>query len=349
MKYLTVEPFKKHLEASFPNSLSQLYLVVTVDDFERSKLIDNIVCYLPRSLLSSARISSSSMKEIFESLSTPSLFGGENVFVIDELDNLKTQDIQLLTSFLKQNRFVGFVVLGARNKKSLLTLYNEIDKKGVVLDLSSEKSWDKEKRLSNFIVEKCARAKKSIEKDAIALIFDFIGTDMASIENEVEKVTLYVGDKFLIEKKDVLEICSISNFSTVWQMAEEIIWEESPFDFQFEKSFIVDSVFFHSLVIALRYHLQEGFKMASAVEKKLILIDLFPTLKPKVLQKRKDKVSMLGTIFFKKALQELFEIDMLSKSNISSFLTLLDLFRAKICAIGAQISSEKTKIKAGVK
>lgn len=329
MKYLAVEPFKKHLEASFPSSLSQLYLIVVLDDFERARLIDNITCYLPRNILSMNKITASaSIKDIIETLSAPSLFG-VNVVVIDELENFKTQDIQVITSHIKQNKLFGSVVLAARNKKSFLTLFNEVDKRGVILDLSLEKSWDKEKRLSSFIIEKCARAKKSITPEAIASVFFQIGHDMSTIENEIDKVSAYVGEKYLIEKKDILEICSTSNNASVWQIAEEIIWDEDPFAFQIE-NYIVDSIFFHSLVIALRFHLQEGYKMAEALEKNLNLSEVFPLLRPKALQKRKEKVESAGPDFFKRALQELFEIDVLSKSSSPSFLTLLDIFRAKL-------------------
>ncbi len=329
MKYLALDPFKKHLEASFPSNLSLFYLVVALDDFERTKIIDNIACYLPRSILSMSKMSSSSsMKEITESLCSPSLFGGQNVVIIDELENFKNQDIQLITSHVKQNKILGFVIFAARNKKSFLTLFNEIDKRGVVLDLSQEKTWDKEKRLSNFIVEKCARAKKSITPEAIAVVFSQIGTDMSAIENEIDKVSAYVGEKYLIEKKDILEICSLSNTSTIWQIAEEMVWDD-PFA-SISENYIVDSVFFHSLVIALRYHLQEGYKMAEAIEKKLVLADIFPALRPKALQKRKEKALACGSGYFKEALKSLFEIDLQSKSGSPSFTILLDIFRAKL-------------------
>ena len=333
MKYQNLELFKKHLKASFPHKLPNLYFVVVKDDYERLRVIDNITCYFPKnSVLSINRFSaeSSSLQEVINTLDSPSLLGGESIVVVDGIDLYKRKEIQdFLTSYLKKNLLRGFLVLSAKDKKNLLTLFSEVDKRGVILDLSLEKIWEKEKRLLNFVIEKCAQSKKSISQDAKETLLSLIGLDMSSLENEIEKAALYVGDKHIIEKEDILAICSSNVTNSVWQIAEKVIWED-PFFFNIERDYCVDSIFFHSLVIALRYHLQEGLKLSSALENNLDIFKLFSNIRPNVLQKRKEKALFFGSTYFKEALKELFDIDMLSKDGISSFLFLIDLFRVKL-------------------
>ena len=300
MKYQSVDLFKKHLESSFPNKLSNLFLVVVKDDYERLCIIDNISCYFPRdNAFSFLRFSAEkvSIKEFISNLDTPSLLGGVPIMILEEIDLYKRKDILELVDYIKQNRLNGFVVLASRDKKSILTLLSEVDKRGVVLDLASEKIWDKQKRLSNFIVEKCAQAKKSISSDAKETIISFMGTDMSAIENEIEKVIIYVGEKNIIEKKDVLLICSSITKISVWQIADKIIWGSSPFSVNLESEYCIDSTFFHSLIVAIRYNLQEGLKMSSAFEANQNISSLFPSLRPKVLHTRINVSKIIVRIF----------------------------------------------------
>jgi DNA polymerase III delta subunit len=333
MKYAEIDSFKKHIESSFPSHLANLYLIIVNESFERLRIIENFICYLPRNnALSILRFAAdkTSIKEVILNLDSPSLLGGLPIIILDEIDLYGRKEILELVSYLKLGRLNGYLILASKDKKSILTLLSEVDRRGLVLDLSLEKPWVKQHRLAHFIVEKCAQAKKSISEDAKETILSFMGGDMSAIEKEVEKVITYVGEKSTIEKSDILSICSNISSITVWQIAEAIIWRENPFLATLEKEHSIDSVFFHSLVIALRYNLQEGLKLATAIEEDLNLSQLFPTWKPKVLQSKAEVATRLKSSFFREMGDFLFEIDLLSKEGNSSFLTLIDFFRIKL-------------------
>ncbi len=215
MKYQNIFSFKRHLENSFPDDLINLYFIIALDEFERNKIVENILCYLPHNSFFSVnklfKENISSFQEVIQLLNGFSLFGGKEIIIVNDIDLFNKKEIQLLITHLKKNPLLGFLILTAKSKKNLLTLLGEVDKKGIVLDLSSEKSWDREKRLKNLIIERCAQAKKTISESAKELIISKVGSDMASIENEMSKVVLYVGEKNSIEKEDVLRVCSDLN------------------------------------------------------------------------------------------------------------------------------------------
>jgi DNA polymerase III delta subunit len=333
MKYTEIDSFKKHIESSFPSSLAHLYLVIVSENFERQRIIDNITCYLPRnSSLSILKFEAdkTSIKEIIVNLETPSLLGGWPIVILDEIDLFGRKEILELVSYLKEGKLQGYFILASKDKKSILTLLSEVDRRGLVLDISTEKPWVKERRLRQFMVEKCAQAKKSITQEAKETILSFLGGDMSAIEKEIEKAIIYVGDKPSIEKNDILLICNNINSLTVWQMAETIVWGETPFSVSLEKEYSIDSIFFHSLIIALRYNLEEGLKISTAIEKDLNLPQTFPTWKPKIFQNKVEMAARLKSSFFREINDYLFEIDLLSKGGTSSFLTLIDLFRIKL-------------------
>lgn len=333
MKYQCIETFNKYLNLTFPNNVPNLFLVISKDDFERVKIIDSITCFFPRKnffAISRYSANESNPKEVLANLDALSLLGDDPIVVVDEIDLFKSKDLQMIVAYLKQNRLKSFCVLAARDKKSLLTLFSEVDKRGVILDLSQERTYEKEKRLSNFIVERCAQNKKSISSEARDLILSLIGLDMCMLQNEIDKISIFVGPKSAIEREDVEAICSSLGTMTPWQIAEKIIFEGDPFLVNLEKDYFLDSSFFYLLLTALRYNLQEGYKVAAALEKNLNLNELFINLNFKILEKRKTVAANFGSLFFKEALNILFEIDFLSKSGVTSYLLLIDLFRIKL-------------------
>jgi hypothetical protein len=63
----------------------------------------------------------------------------------------------LLLDFLRQQAVESFLVLGARNKKCISYLITFFDKEGALLDLTSGKVWEKEKRFITMLMQKCEK------------------------------------------------------------------------------------------------------------------------------------------------------------------------------------------------
>jgi hypothetical protein len=321
MKFQDIFSFKKRLEGSFPDNLINLYFIIAEDEFERNRIVDNVLCYLPHSSSFSVNKllkEKISIGEVIQRLNSFSLFGEEEITILNDVDLFNKKEIQLLITYLKENPILGFLILTAKSKKNSLTLLAEADKKGIVLDLSSEKIWDREKRLKNLIIERCAQSKKTITERAKELMVAKVGCDMAAMENEIGKVILYKGEENVISEEDVLKVCSDLNKKSIWQIADSIIWGEDPFGCDIEGNFKVDSSFFNFLVVALRYNLQEGLKLTKSFQSSNRSF------------KRAKRAKILGSGFFKKCLNHLFEIEFLSRNGNSQFLALLDLFRAKL-------------------
>ena len=134
----------------------------------------------------------------------------------------------------------------------------------MVLDLSLEKIWDKEKRYKEYVKEKCAQAKKIISAQNIDKLLSKVGIDLVAIQHETEKLITYVGSRNVIEYQDIKEISTTHVGYTLWQVAEKIVWEKKINIVQEH----IDSSFFHGLVQAIRYQLQLGLKIQTFLESK---------------------------------------------------------------------------------
>lgn len=321
MRYQNLSAFQKHLSAAAPHNLCRLYLIGMADDFERTKAIDSILAHLP---VPPTRFSGAdcNLKDCLDAMQSGSLFG-EAVVVIDEIEKFGKKEQVVLADCVKN--IAGYLILGTRSKTSLVAA---VDAQGVVLDLLEEKPWDKEKRL---IEELCAIAKKSnkiLDGDVPQLLIERLGVDSALLFSEVEKLVCYVGERLSITRQDVLQISPASRTSTLWQTAEEVIWEGKTFG-------AIDESAFHGLIPALRSQLHIGLTLATLIDEKCPSDQwnrYLPKLWPKMLEKRSSSAARLGAPYFRKGLTKLSEIELLSRSVSTKYRALLDLFRGYLHA-----------------
>jgi DNA polymerase III subunit delta len=325
MRYLNINSLKKHFENPSFDKI-RIYLIVIADSYEREKIFSLI---LKKNNLKKFTISKFSndfkLSQIINTFQSPSLLGGEPLIIIDDIETLSKEDMNNLNTFVKNND--PYLIIGCQSKQQSSVLYSTIEKKGLVFDLTGEKIWEKEKRLANFIVEKCIKAQKNISSIVIDDLFEKVGLDLALIEQEIEKLITYTCDKKTIELDDVKDMCPINCTQSIWQMAEEIVWEEIKFD-----NISIDANFFHQLISAIRFQLEMGYKIASLIEDKKVqdLSSYFPKIYPRTLEKKKEIAIHYKSAFYKKALEELFKIDLLSKTINFDFSYLFDLLKTKL-------------------
>lgn len=321
MKYTQLKSFQKHLASAAPHHLCRLYLVAVTDDFERTKALDSILSYFqtPPVRLSGAQCE---LRECLDAMQSMSLLG-ESVVVLDEVEKWGKKQIQTLCEQCTQS--TATLLFGSRSKTALAQV---VEKEGVILDLLEEKPWDKEKRLSDQLLERAKNGGKKLTPEALSLLFERLGPDPALLESEIDKLICYAGDRTQVTRDDVLSLSPASRSQTLWQTAEEVIWEGSDFP-------TIDSTTFHGLMPALRSQLHLGLTLATLIEEKCPADQwsrYLPKLWPKTLEKRSSHAARLGISFFRKGLQKLFEIELLSRTNSTQYRALLDLFRAHLYA-----------------
>lgn len=325
MKHLNFISFKKHFGNPGLKKI-KIYLVVIQDLYEREKIISYILKKINIKKFNLSKFSNeSNLNKIINAFQSLSLLGGDPFVIIENIEILSKQDIQNLNLYLKTSEVN--LIIGANNKQTSSVLYSTFEKKGLVFDLSAEKIWEKEKRMVSFVIEKCFKANKNISAIVIEALFERVGLVLALVENEINKLITYVGDKKSIELEDVQSICPINITESIWKIAEEIVWGKINFD-----NLSVDLNFFHLLISAIRYQLQLGYKIASIIESnnKSDLFSYFPKIYPRALEKKKEIAKNRSSSFYKKAINTLFDIDVLSKTINMNPANLLDLLKTKL-------------------
>jgi|GEM_PF-644764 len=315
MKFQNLTAFEKHLPAS---SVSPTYIVACPDADERSKIVDSIVEWLCKKHPASEVLSSSGAEGPFsvviENLSTRPLFSSHVIVKLSEASDLKKKEREILEGFILKPSEFAFLILATSSLKEFSDVCSKAKNDVVVLDLSQEKPWDRQKRLQQWLIERCLKEGKKISQQVAVELLDGCGPDIMLVEQELLKLIAYVGERPFISSEDLKKIGVNYVLPSGWQMAESLVWEgRSPIkDPAFDLSDLLP------LLGQVRYHLnlarQFAFHLSQGSSREEIA-----KLFPQVRQNSFDKYIQLSTShhlpFFDDALKILFKIELLSKNS----------------------------------
>lgn len=322
MKYQNLKSFEKHIASASPDHLCRVYLVQMADDYERMQVMQELVKRMLSREGSLVRVSpESESQELYDLLNSPSLFGGDPVVMMDGCESLKKAELDRLTNFLEKTSLAGYLLLGARGKSALVKV---VEKVGIVLDMSDEKPWDREKRLGDMLSEMAKKEGKRLASDAVPLLVERLGTDFSLLSQELSKLICYVGERPTIERSDIFRVSAIHCQSTIWQVAEDIVWNGDSF---------FDPSMFPAILFSVRSQLQIGMKITSLLEEGVAFHEwsvYLPKIWPKTLEKRRDQAARKGGAYFQKGLEMVYQIESLSRSGSSQTEALFDLLRTSL-------------------
>ncbi len=324
MRYSSRASFLNQVKASASSGFSnRIYSIGIPDDYERKEVVESLLRFLATEERIVQRFSGSGfeLKALSDHLQSSSLFGGEPVAVVEDVEKIGKADAARLLKLFPAT--FGYLILTAKSKSPLS---DAVEKEGVVLDLITEKPWEKEKRIEQQLDAKVKNAGKLFGSGALRSLLERLDMDPGVLEREVDKLLCYIGERARIESSDVEKIASSSRTFTIWQTAEEWIWEGTG---------LTDESLFHAIIPALRAQLQLGLKIACLLRENASRDEwtkALPRVFPKTLEKRTSQTERLGAAYFKRGLLVLFDIELRSRTGSTCYGALLDLFRSRLYA-----------------
>jgi DNA polymerase-3 subunit delta len=322
MRYTNPIGFEKHLASSALDQLCRIYLIISADFFERHQAMDAVVkrcsCLFP------AQINGEivSAQEIITALDSPSLLNPQGVVIVDNADKKLLDD---LSSFFKEPRTFGYLVIGSSKASGH---FAEIH--GVILDLTEEKPWDRDRRWMQQLHDKAKAAGKKLTPDAAEWLVGQLERDAAIYAQEMDKLVCYCAYKSVIERFDAEKICSTSRNRTIWQVADDLVWTQTDRVDFFE---LKDSSFFYGLIANLRIQLGIGVKIHGLLRCNTPFSEwgpYFPRIWSKTLEKKSQIAQRLGAEYFRCGLNCLFDMELMSKNDTVAPEILFDSFRFKL-------------------
>jgi len=328
-----VPAFEKHLEQAAKVQLSRVFLVVSSCHYERKKIVEKILSAIK---MREGEInfhmqdgSQGGIEELIDGLNTSSLLSGKQVLYVDGIDKLKKNGMAALAEYASRPSPFAYLIIGAGSSKGLSDLHAKGKKELIACDLSEEKPWDRNDRLKRFLIEYAAAAAKRLTPDALEHLLENVGLNLPGLEREADKLISYAGERRDINLQDVHALCSAQKSSTLWQLADAIAWREAyP---KMEES--VDLGLLLPLFSQLRTQFQQGLTVSILLEKGTAHAEIahyLPGIRPAALDKILPVAKGRQSPFFKRALDLLFDVELLAKNSSFEPALILDLLLTKL-------------------
>ena len=333
MKYQNLSAFEKHLDQPAPAHLSRIFLLVVPCSYERKKIVETIARAIGKREgdlhLTTKEASPSSWEGTHEKLNTFSLFGGKEAIFLDGIDKLKKANLTEIALYSANPSPLAFLILGAASGKTLSEIYTKGKKEVIVCDLSDEKPWERKERLKRYLAQFAGASGKRIDSAALDCFLENVGLNLPALEQELFKVITYVGERPQVTAADVEALCVQNKSSTIWQMAESLVWKGSlP-----PETTPIDLSLLLPLISQLRSQIQQGLTLALLQEQGFGVGEIshtLPQLRSQTLEKLLPLAKAKRSLFFRKGLKALFEIELMAKNSSLEPGLLLDLFTAKL-------------------
>jgi len=140
------------------------------------------------------------------------------VVVVKDVDEWASKEREALISYINNPSPTTCLILTAVKLDKREKFANTIDKKGVmVLCQPLSKT-----QLGGWIRQEVKRSGKTINDDAVLMLADMAGSDMMSLRNDIEKLTLYCRDKKTISLNDVTVVSNNVRSVSVFEVINAI-------------------------------------------------------------------------------------------------------------------------------
>jgi DNA polymerase-3 subunit delta len=159
------------------------------------------------------------MKAVRDELLTISMWTERRVVVVEEASEFVTANRPALEKYAQKPARKSILVLDVKSMPKTTKLYKIIDKHGLVVDCAELKG----AALVKFIQGLAARKhQKTIARDATQLLIELVGNHLGMLEQEVDKLSSYVGDSKSIDSETVRRLVGGWKAETTWAMTDAV-------------------------------------------------------------------------------------------------------------------------------
>jgi len=160
--------------------------------------------------------------------STENLFSNKTLIIIKNSEKIKESDkIKKFIDFIdfkKINNTIIFTTDEMFKKIDLVknTLIEKISEVGYVIEFKPLS----EKEITNWIIKKIQKYNKRISYENANYLYDNVGGNLYDIENEINKLILYVEEKQIITIDDINNVCSYIKHDTFYSLNDAILLKD---------------------------------------------------------------------------------------------------------------------------
>lgn len=333
MKFTRATAFEKHLSQAKKEHLSPVYLLAIPDAYERRRMAEQVAmriqAFYPDSLFIVKQSAQITLNAFMDELNVISLFEKNRIILYDYVQSVKPEELKNLVRYFANPSNSTYVLIGISQAKIAQEIYMRGKKDLICCDFTEEKPWGRKERIKNYLKQFTLSKGKQCSLLLIEQLLERRGVDLAVLEQDIEKVITFIGNRLEIQSQDIETICTDQKLANSWQLSDSILFSKQKITLDSE----IDSAQLLSLLGHLRIQLQRGLEMRALLEKNLPSAEIFvqfPTLKRNQGEKLFSFVQKHSQRSLIQALHHLFQIEMLAKNSSATPVVLLHLLSARL-------------------
>ncbi len=217
---LTFELLRDQLQKG---ELAPLYLFYGEEDFLIEEAADAVMAAALRAEerqfnLDVMYAGEDDIRDILAHAASFPMMGGRRVLVLREVEKLSAKELDLLSGYVERpSPSTCLVCCGAKAdlRKRPWTI---VKRSGAVLECRSLY----ESQLPSWIAARVRARGGSISQEATKLLAAYAGTSLREIQNEIDKIFIYLGDKKSISEDDIAALVGISKEFSVFELQKAV-------------------------------------------------------------------------------------------------------------------------------
>jgi len=221
-KYPNYDDF---LESTHGKKYAPLYLFIGEEDFFSEECVDRLVRDLLTEDTKAFNLdvvygSKADASQVMAHAASFPMMSDRRVVVIREFDKLLSGDAEkeLVSSYVARPLESTCLVLLAEKPDFRTKPYNDLKKIGAVY--SFNRLYDNQ--VPGWIAARCKSLEREIDLEACRLMQAYIGNSLRAIQNELEKLFTYLGERKRVTPEDVADVVGVSRGYTVFDLQNAI-------------------------------------------------------------------------------------------------------------------------------
>jgi DNA polymerase-3 subunit delta len=308
----------------FLKKQSGFFLINTKEDEDPLKWFKS---YITRSKIS-LKFKAFDPEFLYENLGAFSFLDDDKILVCKEAEKLKKSDIEYALSSVKPVLFL------ASSLRSTNALYKFLESQKSILDLCQETKAQREKRKVEDIIDWANHYDKKMTTQTALFLMSIVLDDQDLIEQEILKLSCFVGNRDEITMKDIFHLTSNTKEETLFRLTDALFSKQTDQALKIARSLLHENASLFPLLRGLRTQIQVEMQVASLMltsrNPQTEIQNLFPYMKGKILEIHMHTAQKFGFKALKKALLAVDEIDFLAKNGVEDEELLLDILISKV-------------------
>ncbi len=165
-------------------------------------------------------LTENTIDDVLSSAYMLSMMSPKRLIIVKDAEKMKERDYKAFLKYIESPVATSCVIFISNKEKvdMRLKFFTRFKKKGQVLNFKPLY----ENKLPPFIMAEARSLHMKITSDAVNYLIRLIGNNLLELDAELRKIALSVGEKGLIELKDVKECCGDVRRNTVFELADSL-------------------------------------------------------------------------------------------------------------------------------